>query len=135
MYRHANFRIGGDNRKADMCLLLVAVYLLQPFQYKFDESVAATKRSCVREIITTDGQRNAEFVSPPHDFWLACSIVASLLRPTRVSGCCKISACIPDGVNFLVRLSVMRAYAECVATNWRCKAGYSGNTPQLMPTR
>ena len=33
--------------------------------------MAATERSCVREIITTDGQRNAEFVSPPHDSLLA----------------------------------------------------------------
>ena len=61
-------RVFGFSVKADLCLLLVAVYLLQPFQQRVDESVAATERSCVREIITTDGgQRNAEFVSPPHD--------------------------------------------------------------------
>ena len=52
---------GGDG------LLPVAMYLLQPFQWRVDESfIPATERSRVGSVvmIITDGQRNAKFASP-----------------------------------------------------------------------
>jgi len=52
-------------------LLPVAVYLLQPFQQRVDESIVATERSRVDSPVMIIGQRNAEFVSPTHDSLLA----------------------------------------------------------------
>ena len=58
-------------RKRTCGLLPVAVYLLQPFQQRINESGAATERSRIGSLAMIITERNAEFVSPTYKRILA----------------------------------------------------------------